>query len=335
MKRFMCTMVAGFEQLVVGELYEKLRNIDNVKIMRGKVLFSCNATKDKLLTLECTDNIYYYIGELKIGPHKKDLDDFYNDIKSINFKAASDFLGITKIPKIIVSTSKKGKQTYSRFEVSKCATRAIIDGNKYIAGDVANHNMPIRIDIENSGCIVSVQITPANFKYRGNNYEFMPGGIRPTIASALIRLGKPKAEDVFYDPFCGSGTIPRERARHRAKRIMASDINPVAVENARINLPTFVKVFCCDATQMKTADKSIDVIISNIPWGKQIAVQDIGQLYISFLNEAKRVLRDEGRMILLTDRDEIVEAANKTGFCIKKLYTISLHGLLAGVYCLT
>lgn len=334
MQKFMCTMVPGFEKVVVNELNRKFKNISSIQILRGKVLFCCNVTKEELMTLDCVDNIYYYIKTLSIGPHKKDLESFYQDMKCIKFKDAINYLGLKKTPHIIVSTSKKGKQTYSRFDVSECATKAFIEANKYKRGEVENHNLPIRIDVNNTECMISVQITPAEFKYRGSTYEFMPGGIRPTIASALIQLGNPNPDDVFYDPFCGSGTIPKERARYKARRIIASDINPVAVESARKNVPDSVKVFCCDARHMKAADRSVDMIVSNIPWGKQIVVEDILGLYTAFLTEAQRVLSMNGRMVLLTDREEIVEAAESTNFRIEKLHTISLHGLLVGVYSL-
>ena len=93
-----------------------------------------------------------------------------------------------------------------------------------------------------------------------------------------------------------------------------------------------VRVFCCDATSMKAADNSVDVIVSNIPWGKQIVVEDIGTLYRMFLREADRVLTEKGRMILLTDREELEGAASEVGFFIEKLYTVSLHGMLVFVY---
>lgn len=332
MRTFMCTMVPGFEQVAQDELREKLPGVVKTETLRGKVFFSGNPNKEQLLTLDCVDNVYYCLEKLEVGPHKKDLTQFRQDMKRLRFQEAIEYLGLKETPCILVSASRRGKQTWSRFDLAECAAGAVTEGNSYLRGSVENHNLPVRIDVDGADCLVSVQITPAEFKYRGSSYAFMPGGIRPTIAAALIRLSDPQPEDVFYDPFCGSGTIPRERARCRARRIMASDLEPEAVESAKNNIPDTVKVFCCDAAKMKAADNSIDVIVSNIPWGKQIAVEDIFGLYTAFLEEADRVLTERGRMILLTDREEITEAAQKTGFSINRLYTVSLHGLLAGVY---
>ena len=104
------------------------------------------------------------------------------------------------------------------------------------------------------------------------------------------------------------------------------------MEAARGNVPENVRVFCCDATDMKAADNSVDVIVSNIPWGKQIVVEDIGVLYRAFLREANRVLRENGRMILFTDRMELETVALEVGFLAEKIYTVSLHGILVFVY---
>lgn len=332
MRTFMCTMAPGLEGAAQEELREKLPGVKKIDMLRGKLLFSGNPDKERLLTLECVDNVYYCLEKLKVGPHKKDLAQFSRDMKRIQFQEAAEYLGLTETPRILVSASRRGKQTWSRFELAECAAGAITEGHSYAEGTASDHNLPVRIDVDGADCLVSVQITPAEFKYRGSSYAFMPGGIRPTVAAVLIRLSEPAPEDVFYDPFCGSGTIPRERARRGARRIMASDLEPAAVESARSNVPDNVKVFCCDARRMKAADHSIDVIVSNIPWGKQIAVEDVPGLYTAFLREADRVLTDRGRMVLLTDREEITEAAGAAGFLINRLCTVSLHGLLAGVY---
>ncbi|MBB2183541.1 RNA methyltransferase [Lachnospiraceae bacterium MD1] len=332
MQTIMFTMVPGFEKIVVDEINSTLTTAKVVEVLRGKVLINGCFSLNELCQLRCVDNIYYYIAKINVGPHKKDLEKFEQDIAKISFQKAIEFLNLSKKPIIIVSASKKGKQTYSRFDLSDKATMAISKNNGYKIGDSLEHNLAIRFDLNNTECMISVQLTKADFKFRGSAYEFQPGGIRPTIANALVKLSMPTAEDVFYDPFCGSGTISRERAFYDAKRILASDINPKVIESARINVPSKVKIFCCDARRLKVQDNSIDVIVSNIPWGKQIEVENVYELYISFLKEAKRVLSSKGRMVLLTDREEIVDAAEEVGFKIEKLMTISLHGLLPNVY---
>ena len=53
------------------------------------------------------------------------------------------------------------------------------------------------------------------------------------------------------------------------------------------------------------------------------------------LKEAKRVLKDNGRMVLLTDKDELLKEALNLKFNVKVITTLSLHGLHPKVYYLT
>ncbi|MBQ9768083.1 MAG: methyltransferase domain-containing protein [Lachnospiraceae bacterium] len=331
-QRFFGTTAPGLEPVAEEEIREKLPGVTVEKCMRGKVFFSGTVQKEELLLLTCVDNLYFYVAEVEIGPHKKDLEQFFRRIKRISFHAAEEYLGLYGKVRVLVSASKKGKQTYSRFDVADAATKALTEGKRYQSGTVEMHDLAVRLDVEGKRCTVAAQITSADFRFRGETYEFMPGGIRPTVAAALVRLSKPQADEVFYDPFCGSGSIAKERARYGARRILASDLNPEAVEAAKKNVPESVRVFCCDATRMKAADGSVDVIVSNIPWGRQIAVKDIPGLYTALLKEADRVLKKDGRMLLFTDREELGEAAKMTGFTIEKLHTVSLHGLVVSVY---
>lgn len=332
MHLFMCTMAAGLEGIAAEELSTCFPKITMKDIKRGKVFFESGESLEHLRRLRCVDNIYLVLGTMHIGTHKNDLVCLDQAAAQIDLRRAITFTALQETPRILVSASKKGKHTYSRFDLSARFSQILVQKYHYIEGGSQNFNLAIRLDLENGECMVSAQLTEAAFRFRGNCYTFQAGGIRPTVAAALIWISRPASEDVFYDPFCGSGTIPRERAFYKARRIIASDINAEIVASTRNNLPSQIKLFCCDAQKLRAADHSIDVIVSNIPWGKQIPVDNILNLYTSFLREAKRVLSEKGRMVLLTDHEEIVQAAAENQMNIQRITTVSLHGLLAGVY---
>ena len=52
------------------------------------------------------------------------------------------------------------------------------------------------------------QVTPPEFRFRGEACLFSCVAIRPTVAAALVWLSRPTGDDVFLDPFCGSGRSP-------------------------------------------------------------------------------------------------------------------------------
>jgi tRNA G10 N-methylase Trm11 len=57
------------------------------------------------------------------------------------------------------------------------------------------------------------------------------------------------------------------------------------------------------------------------------------RLYAGFLREAMRVLAPEGRLVMLTDRVNAVQAACQSlDISMQPSLTVSLHGMLCGVF---
>lgn len=65
-----------------------------------------------------------------------------------------------------------------------------------------------------------------------HGFHSYPARLHPGTADALIR-GLSADGDRVFDPFCGSGTVPVV-ARERGRRAFGSDLNPLAVELARL-----------------------------------------------------------------------------------------------------
>lgn len=145
-----------------------------------------------------------------------------------------------------MSASRSGTHTYSRFDVIR-TIEAVLGEQGFLPTGKETDALYIRADIDGSCCRISIKLTDAEFRFRGNGRVFLKGGIRPTVAAALVRISKPCKNDVFYDPFCGSGTIPSERAHFSARRILASDLEEGAVLAANENGKGSVIVFHADA----------------------------------------------------------------------------------------
>jgi tRNA G10 N-methylase Trm11 len=71
-----------------------------------------------------------------------------------------------------------------------------------------------------------------------------------------------------------------------------------------------------DATSLPLADASVDVIISNPPFGRQLAApEEIGPLYRAMLASYQRVLKPGGRAVLLvSDLGPLKAAAKPVGW---------------------
>lgn len=333
---YMATVVPGLENIAFQEICTKFPTAGTVDSQKGKVFFHYENSYKDLFALKCVDNIYFYIGSFGIGPHKVDLLQVESKIKSLN--VINRILQIEKDIKgkrIIVSASRSGKHTYSRFDIADTFLDALLGYHFFVRGTVEQHDLAFRVDVDKDKAFLHLKLTPPTFRFRGKDREFLTGALRPSVAHSMVLISEPESTDVFLDPFCGSGTIPYERAFYDAFAILASDISAERLEVARKNLPEYIGINRWDACNTEMIDNSVTKIVSNLPWGKQIQVDDIKQLYINFLKEAKRILAPGGRMVLLTDEENaLFTAAEINGFSISKVCTISLHGLHPSIFML-
>ena len=323
---FICT--PGLEDVLADEAREKLGwRIDTV---RGMVFASAYEKTMKQdgepcwELLKCADNVYRIIGQGEVGPHKADL-------PALGAWAAEciewDALSSCAKPQVRVTASRRGKHSYSRFQAAAAVEAALVSALGWLPGDETRHDVALRLDIDNHKVMLSEKRSDAAFRFRGER-TFLQGALRPTLAHALVRLSRPQPEDVFVDPFCGSGTIPLERAVYPAAAIHGIDIEKERMRIAQQNdTKGIIQWQQGDALQLPMEAQSIDAVVTNPPWGMQLDTP--GDLCVRFLRSLHPLMRDQGRVILLQPDMPIEKDWN-----VQRLHTLSLHGTLVGVwYC--
>ena len=72
--------------------------------------------------------------------------------------------------------------------------------------------MQIEFFILNDLCQLLLDTSGAPLYKRGYRAEAGSAPLRETLAAALVRIARPREDVLFWDPFCGSGTIPIEAA---------------------------------------------------------------------------------------------------------------------------
>lgn len=328
------TCAKGLEYIVLDEIKSLYPELIVKEIIRGKLLVELSVSLAQLFHLKCVDNIYLFICKLHCGKTKKDLKMLCDELRKIDLSIINRINNnCDKQQTIWVNASREGKHNFSRFDIEKSALNAFLGKKRFIEGKEEEHDMEFRIDLLGEEAIVSLKLTSSQFRFRSGYRYFSAGAIRPTIAHSMIWLSQPQKTDVFYDPCCGSGTIICERQFWVAKKIIGTDINIHAVAAAKKNVSSDVVVYQSDATKMRMKDKSVSTIVSNIPWDVQIKLDDIKQFYYDFLCEVKRVIKPNGKIILLTDkREELLQTCKLLELKCREVTTLSLHGLQPTIF---
>ena len=185
-----------------------------------------------------------------------------------------------------------------------------------------------------------------NFReYRKYNH---PSGLRPTLAASLLLMARPEG-GVLYDPFCGGGTILIEAALMSATRptherrsyryrnftdfdskvemdsrparpsitpfgsFVGSEINSVHLKGCKKNLKTAgdlpVSVALGDCTKTVLKERA-DVIVTNPPFGvRGSKLNRMKQLYGRFLDNLPNIMKEEGRVVVVTSDFEDLKGA--------------------------
>jgi len=165
------------------------------------------------------------------------------------------------------------------------------------------------------------------------------GQIKPQLAHLMCTLSEPTVFDRVLDPFSGYGSIPLERTYFKYKEIIASDSNPevaTTLEEKVTQQNKKITVIQQDAgTLEKTEDSSIDKIITDPPWGLYDKQLDTPILYEQFINQALRVLKPQGIMIILSAQKELLEkliGAQKDKLILVDKYDVLVSGKKAAIY---
>lgn len=168
--------------------------------------------------------------------------------------------------------------------------------------------------IRDNGCgYFGLRVSPSD-----SNKNLARGELRPQLAWILCQLSEPNKNDIFWDPFAGSGAIAKMRSKiNLSRKIISSDI---------LKEGDFDQV-------SKKFDFKVNKIVTDSPWGIYENV-DIPSLYNRFLKVAEDRLEENGLLVILVSRfinfEEILMKHPR--FKILKVYKILVSGKPASIY---
>ncbi|NNU96009.1 50S ribosomal protein L11 methyltransferase [Anoxybacillus sp. EFIL] len=145
-------------------------------------------------------------------------------------------------------------------------------------------------------------------------------GTHPTTVMCIQALEKTvKQGDMVVDVGTGSGILSIAAAMLGAKRVHALDLDPVAVESAKLNVKlnkVHDVVAVSQNNLLDRVDEQADVIVANI----------LAEIILRFVDDAYRLLRSGGVFItsgiIQTKKQEVKEGLLRAGFTIEETLTM-------------
>ncbi|HZY88941.1 MAG TPA: RNA methyltransferase, partial [Gemmataceae bacterium] len=206
-------------------------------------------------------------------------------------------------------TQMEGKHGYLRRDARKALAQGLA-GKFPATWRPAEENAAVEVwlTIQGAMAVCGLRLSDRDMRHRTYKLEHRPASLRPTVAAAMVRLAEIKPPNVVLDPLCGAGTLLAEhlevarRFKVHTPPALGGDLDYGAVRAAAVNLrrvgPALLSRW--DARRLPLAPASVDRVLSNPPFGKQLSSpEEIGPLYRAVAGEIDRVLRPGGRAVLL------------------------------------
>ena len=216
----------------------------------------------------------------------------------------------TPRPRFAITVSFVGKRNYSTDEIKQRVATAISAQHPWVyEADDADADFNLRIFMEHATAYVGVRLGNTPLHRRGYKHAHVRGSLKPPVAFALLALADVAPGELLLDPCCGAGTVLIEGV-HSGAHALGGDLSTHALTAAQANAQAAcaaVSLRRWDAGRLPLASHSVDIIVSNPPWGRAVDVGvDVAAFYRRLCAELRRVLRPGGRIALLTSVPDLV-----------------------------
>lgn len=350
--RYYITTFPGIEEIAKDELSTKWPSARIASVLKGKnnslITFESPDDGEEFLRLKISEDFYVLLAEVELLDSKTDLE----IIKDAAEKARNFDLALSLHRKVykkkfkrttyrVVAQSSSDYHEYRRVDAQRAVEKGVRDRyNKKWKLVEDDSQLEVWIHLIGKKAVIGLRISDRTMRHRTYKFEHLPASLRPTIAHALVWVSNIEADDVFLDPMCGAGTILIERANAgKYRQLLGGDIRPEAVDVALTNIgikykPIEIKAW--DATKLPLDNNSVNKIVSNLPFGRKIGTHDENAiLYKEFFQEAGRVLRNKGKMVILSSERNLVKncVENTKGLKIDKEHkNVVLLGYNADIF---
>lgn len=323
----------GLEEIVAEEITTDFDG-EVKKIAKGVVVFRVPEIDRSLLQLRTAEDVFLYAwGTDELSYRAADLESIrrWTDKQADWAKLLQIHHAVRPKPKakptyrLVVQMT--GEHGYRRVDALKALARGL-QGKIPSSWREAEENASLEIwlTIHGGTALCGVRLSDRSMRHRPYKVEHFPASLRPTVAAAMARLANLKPNQTILDPMCGAGTLLAESFL-LAKRLSrgkiedwkpvfhGGDIDPHHLRATQANLTPFqdegdFHLHTWDARRLTLPDASVDRILCNPPFGKQLSTpEEIGPLYRQSVAEMNRVLKPRGLVVLIVSEPAVMKEA--------------------------
>lgn len=204
---FVATCLFGLEKFVGEEIddlgYKRLDTIDGRVYFEGDItaFARCN------VNLRFAERLYLLLGSFKALTFT----DLFDGTRALPWEE-----WIEKSDEFPVKGHCIKSKLFSVPDCQKIVKKAVVERlkDKYCIGwfDETETKKQIEFFIFNDKADLMLDVSGIPLHKRGYRAASGAAPIRETLAAALAKIARPREDVVFWDPFCGSATIPIEAA---------------------------------------------------------------------------------------------------------------------------
>ncbi len=285
-----------------------------------EVLFSLAGSAEQLAALRLAGNAFQRFARFQVGHTKEALGVVAEHVGRVSLdrwlQAWEELNGAApEADDISVSVTRRGEHNFTYAEVQEAAMAAV-EQQLGRRATLDERPLELRVEIDDDICRLLARLSHYPLSRRPYKVRHIPAETDAAIAAAMVRKSSPTRLDRVLDPYCGSGTIPIERAFAAPfGALTAGDLKPRNVDYARANAEAAgveVALGVWDAQSLPFADGAFTRVITAPPFGnpqngREWTPVEFGRL----LAELMRVLEFGAPLVLLVQDEKLTTTALK------------------------
>jgi 23S rRNA G2445 N2-methylase RlmL len=314
MREIFALTTRGLEAVAAREI-AALAGVTVTETAYRRVAATCAGSPAPLLGLRTVDDVFLQVATAEgIGRPREALARLRALGAGLDLRpAAAACAGVRPVgdpPAFSVTASFVGRRNYSTAEIKAALAGGIAARHGWpYEPDDARADLNVRLFIEHERARVGVRLGRTPLHERAYKRSHLAGSLKPPVAAAMVALAEVAPGMRLLDPCCGAGTILIEAAP-RGATILGGDRDAAALRAARENAAAAgvtAALARWDATALPLAAGAVDRVVTNLPWGRQVATGAApARFYARSVAELRRVLAPGGRLVLLTDAPELL-----------------------------